>query len=76
MPYNCPKLSDEMLEKGVEPDSVAITTMVAGHVRQNHIFEAWKVFNSMQERGTSEVVGNIIQCSLRSYVKFQGQMRL
>ena len=43
----CCKLYDEMLERGVEPDSVAITTMVASHVRQNHIFEAWKVFNSM-----------------------------
>ena len=43
----CCKLYDEILERGVEPDSVAITTMVAGHVRQNHIFEAWKVFNSM-----------------------------
>lgn len=45
------KLYEEMLERGVEPDGVAITAMVAGHVRQNHISEAWKVFNSMQERG-------------------------
>ena len=25
--------------------------MVTGYVRQNNIFEAWKVFNSMQEKG-------------------------
>ncbi|KAL6342931.1 hypothetical protein AAG906_016951 [Vitis piasezkii] len=40
---------DEMLEIRVEPDSVVITTMVAGHVRQNHIFEGhratWKSYS-------------------------------
>ena len=56
------KLYDEMLERGVEPDSVAITTMVVGHVCQNHIFEAWKVFNSMQERG--------IRATWKSYSMF------
>ena len=45
------KLYNEMLEKGVEPDSVAITAMVAGHVRENCIAESWKVFKSMEEKG-------------------------
>ena len=45
------KLYDEMLEWGVEPHKLAITAMVTGYVRQNNIFEAWKVFNSMQEKG-------------------------
>ncbi|KAG4177563.1 hypothetical protein ERO13_A11G315300v2 [Gossypium hirsutum] len=44
-------LYNEMMEKGVELDTVAIMAMVAGHVGQNHISEAWKVFNSMEERG-------------------------
>ncbi|GMI79672.1 hypothetical protein like AT5G06400 [Hibiscus trionum] len=44
-------LYNEMLEKGVEPDTVAIMAMVAGHVGQNCIPEAWKVFNSMEDRG-------------------------
>ncbi|KAE8733978.1 hypothetical protein F3Y22_tig00000913pilonHSYRG00031 [Hibiscus syriacus] len=44
-------LYNEMLEKGVEPDIVAIMAMVAGHVGQNCISEAWKVFNSMEGRG-------------------------
>ncbi|XVE75841.1 hypothetical protein DITRI_Ditri12bG0123800 [Diplodiscus trichospermus] len=44
-------LYNEMLEEGVEPDSVAIMAMVAGHVCQNNISEAWKVFNSMEDRG-------------------------
>ncbi|KAE8664190.1 putative pentatricopeptide repeat-containing protein [Hibiscus syriacus] len=44
-------LYNEMLEKGVEPDTVAIMAMVVGHVGQNRISEAWKVFNSMEDRG-------------------------
>uniref|UniRef100_A0A2N9H617 Pentacotripeptide-repeat region of PRORP domain-containing protein n=1 Tax=Fagus sylvatica TaxID=28930 RepID=A0A2N9H617_FAGSY len=44
-------LYDEMLERGVEPDTVAITAMVAGHISQNRIFEAWKVFKSMEDWG-------------------------
>lgn len=44
-------LYNEMMEKGVEPETVAIMAMVAGHVGQNHISEAWKVFNSIEERG-------------------------
>uniref|UniRef100_A0A2N9HKL7 Pentacotripeptide-repeat region of PRORP domain-containing protein n=1 Tax=Fagus sylvatica TaxID=28930 RepID=A0A2N9HKL7_FAGSY len=44
-------LYDEMLERGVEPDTVAITAMVAGHISQNRISEAWKVFKSMEDWG-------------------------
>ena len=44
-------LYDEMLERGVEPDTVAITAMVAGHISQNLISEAWKVFKSMEDWG-------------------------
>lgn len=44
-------LYDEMLEKGVEPDTVAITAMVAGHISQNRISEAWEVFKSMEDMG-------------------------
>ncbi|KAB1222535.1 hypothetical protein CJ030_MR2G013444 [Morella rubra] len=44
-------LYDEMLKRGVQPDTVAITAMVAGHVSQNRISEAWRVFKSMEDRG-------------------------
>ncbi|KAK9289825.1 hypothetical protein L1049_007985 [Liquidambar formosana] len=45
------ELYDDMLERGVKLDSVAITAMVAGHVGQNRICEAWKVLKSMEEKG-------------------------
>ncbi|KAK3021690.1 hypothetical protein RJ639_045782 [Escallonia herrerae] len=45
------ELYNEMLEKGLALDSVAITAMVAGHVRQNHVSEAWEMFKSMKEKG-------------------------
>ncbi|EXC12963.1 hypothetical protein L484_016893 [Morus notabilis] len=45
------ELYNEMLERGVERDSVAITAMVAGHVRANRVSEAWKVFRSMEDKG-------------------------
>ncbi|CAA7026790.1 unnamed protein product [Microthlaspi erraticum] len=41
----------EMIENGVEPDSVAITAVVAGYLGQNRVAEAWKVFRSMEEKG-------------------------
>ncbi|KAL2326629.1 hypothetical protein Fmac_025687 [Flemingia macrophylla] len=44
-------LYDEMLGKGIKPDIVAITAMVAGHVSHNHISKAWKMFNSMESQG-------------------------
>ncbi|RYR71483.1 hypothetical protein Ahy_A02g005741 isoform A [Arachis hypogaea] len=44
-------LYEEMLGKGIKPDGVVITTMVAGHVSQNRIFEAWKLFKSMECQG-------------------------
>ena len=56
------ELYDEMLERGVEPDSVAVTAIVAGHVRQNHISEAWKVFIHMKDKG--------IKPTLKSYMVF------
>ncbi|MED6208686.1 hypothetical protein PIB30_047591 [Stylosanthes scabra] len=42
---------EEMLGKGIKPDRVIITTMAAGHVSQNRIFEAWKLFGSMECQG-------------------------
>ncbi|KAL8129375.1 hypothetical protein V2J09_018530 [Rumex salicifolius] len=44
-------LFDEVLEKGVEMDSLAFMAMVAGHVRQNSISLAFEVFRMMEERG-------------------------
>ncbi|CAI8602326.1 unnamed protein product [Vicia faba] len=44
-------LYGEMLGKGIKPDIVAITAMVAGHVSQNRISEAWKIFKSMECQG-------------------------
>ncbi|ESQ40566.1 hypothetical protein EUTSA_v10012543mg [Eutrema salsugineum] len=41
----------EMIENGIEPDNVAITAVVAGHLGQNQVAEAWKVFSSMEEKG-------------------------
>lgn len=46
------ELYDEMLERGIQPDNVAIMAMVGGHVRQNNISKAWKVFKSMEKNGT------------------------
>ncbi|KAJ6743149.1 PENTATRICOPEPTIDE REPEAT-CONTAINING PROTEIN [Salix viminalis] len=45
------ELYDEMLERGVEIDSVAFMAIVAGHVRQDHISEAWEVFETMEDKG-------------------------
>ncbi|KAF7804213.1 putative pentatricopeptide repeat-containing protein [Senna tora] len=45
------KLYDEMLGKGIKLDSVAITAMVAGHVSNNRISEAWNLFKSMEHQG-------------------------
>ncbi|OAY40706.1 putative pentatricopeptide repeat-containing protein At5g06400, mitochondrial [Manihot esculenta] len=44
-------LYDEMLGRGIEADCVAIMTIVAGHVRQNQISEAWEAFNNMEDKG-------------------------
>lgn len=46
------ELHEEMLEKGIELDNVAIMTVVVGNVRQNHISEAWKVFRTMENKPT------------------------
>ncbi|KAL2545757.1 putative pentatricopeptide repeat-containing protein [Forsythia ovata] len=45
------ELYKEMIETGIKLDSVAITAVAAGYVRQNCISEAWKVFKSMEELG-------------------------
>ncbi|XP_020535676.1 putative pentatricopeptide repeat-containing protein At5g06400, mitochondrial isoform X2 [Jatropha curcas] len=45
------ELYNEMLERGIKTDSVAIMAVVAGHVRQNHISEAWEAFNTMEAEG-------------------------
>ncbi|KAL1196935.1 putative pentatricopeptide repeat-containing protein [Cardamine amara subsp. amara] len=44
-------LFTEMIDNGIEPDSVAITAVVAGHLGQNRVAEAWQVFSSMEEKG-------------------------
>ncbi|CAN8257032.1 unnamed protein product [Cochlearia groenlandica] len=44
-------LFNEMIENRIEPDSVAITAVVAGHLGQNQVAEAWKVFSSMEAKG-------------------------
>ncbi|XP_073141343.1 putative pentatricopeptide repeat-containing protein At5g06400, mitochondrial [Henckelia pumila] len=45
------ELYNEMIEMGIQLDSLAITAVAAGYVRQNCISEAWKVFKSMDEKG-------------------------
>ncbi|KAJ4825773.1 hypothetical protein Tsubulata_015912 [Turnera subulata] len=45
------ELYNEMLERGLKIDSVAVMAVVAGHVRHNHISEAWQVFNGMEDQG-------------------------
>ncbi|PIN05261.1 hypothetical protein CDL12_22201 [Handroanthus impetiginosus] len=44
------ELYSEMLEMGIQLDSVAITAVAAGYIRQNRISEAWQVFKSMDEK--------------------------
>ncbi|XAR64807.1 hypothetical protein NMG60_11008651 [Bertholletia excelsa] len=41
----------EILEKEIELDNVAMTAIVAGHIRQSHIAEAWEFLKSMEEKG-------------------------
>ncbi|KAK6944145.1 Pentatricopeptide repeat [Dillenia turbinata] len=43
-------LYDEMLENGVQIDTIAVTAMIAGHVQQNCVSKAWEVFKGMEER--------------------------
>lgn len=45
------KLFDEMLEHGIQPDMVAITALVAGHISLGKISEAWGVLKGMREKG-------------------------
>ncbi|CAF1789556.1 unnamed protein product [Brassica oleracea var. botrytis] len=42
------ELFKEMVDDGIEPDSVAITAVVAGYLGQNRVEEAWKVFSSIK----------------------------
>ncbi|GFY97995.1 pentatricopeptide repeat (PPR) superfamily protein [Actinidia rufa] len=52
----------EKLEKGIELHSVAATAIVAGHIRQNRVSEAWEVLKSMEEK--------VIRATRKSYVVF------
>ncbi|KAG8377250.1 hypothetical protein BUALT_Bualt08G0008700 [Buddleja alternifolia] len=45
------ELYNEMLKKGIQLDSVAITAIAAGYVRENCISEACEVFKSMDKKG-------------------------
>ena len=67
-------LYDEMLERGVEPDTVAITpwlqvtSVKTVYLKHGKLLRVWRT-------GASGPLGNLIQYSLRSSVRFQGQMR-
>ncbi|XP_051139419.1 putative pentatricopeptide repeat-containing protein At5g06400, mitochondrial [Andrographis paniculata] len=45
------ELYNEVLEKGIQLDSVAITAVAIAYVQQNRLSEASKVFKSMYEKG-------------------------
>ncbi|KAK8961749.1 putative pentatricopeptide repeat-containing protein [Platanthera guangdongensis] len=45
------EIYEEMITNGVEIDMVSTTAMVAGHVQNNNISEAWKIFNDMKKKG-------------------------
>ncbi|KAF9598390.1 hypothetical protein IFM89_027353 [Coptis chinensis] len=47
------KLYDEMLESGIHPDIMAMTTLVAVIFVTIMLSEAFKVFESMKEKGFS-----------------------
>ncbi|KAL8193285.1 hypothetical protein R6Q57_026866 [Mikania cordata] len=40
-----------MLETGGEPDSVAITAVIAGYIQQNCVSEAWETVKNMEKKG-------------------------
>ncbi|KAL3536005.1 hypothetical protein ACH5RR_004466 [Cinchona calisaya] len=45
------ELYNEMMDVGVQLDSVATTTIVAGYINQNCISDAWQVLKNMLEKG-------------------------
>ncbi|KAL5223924.1 hypothetical protein ABZP36_010563 [Zizania latifolia] len=45
------RLYEEMLENCIEPDVVAITALIGGHVRSGLISEAWDAFRKINENG-------------------------
>ncbi|KAH6821364.1 hypothetical protein C2S53_006195 [Perilla frutescens var. hirtella] len=45
------ELYNEMIQLGMQLDSVAVTAVAAGYIRQNRISEAREVFRSMDEMG-------------------------
>jgi pentatricopeptide repeat protein len=45
------KLFDEMLEHGIQPDTVAIMALVAGYINLGKISEAWDALKGMREKG-------------------------
>ncbi|KAJ4821580.1 Pentatricopeptide repeat (PPR) superfamily protein [Rhynchospora pubera] len=53
------KLFDEMLEQGIQPDTVVITALVAGYISLGKISEAWGVLKGTREKG--------LKLSLKSY---------
>ncbi|KAF3334773.1 putative pentatricopeptide repeat-containing protein [Carex littledalei] len=44
------KLFEEMLERGIQPDTVAITALIAGFISLGKISEAWGVSKKMREK--------------------------
>ncbi|TVU33779.1 hypothetical protein EJB05_15586, partial [Eragrostis curvula] len=44
-------LYEDMLKDKVEPDVVAITALIGGHVCSGHISEAWDVFKNLDKNG-------------------------
>ncbi|KAL6608020.1 hypothetical protein ACP70R_041083 [Stipagrostis hirtigluma subsp. patula] len=45
------RLYEEMLKNCVQPDIVATTALIGGHVRSGHISEAWNVFRNINKNG-------------------------
>ncbi|PIA54235.1 hypothetical protein AQUCO_00900645v1 [Aquilegia coerulea] len=43
------KLYDEMLGNGIQQDIVAMTAVIAGHIQNNCVSEAWKIYEGMKE---------------------------
>lgn len=46
------ELYDEMVANGAEPDMVAVVAMLAGHVQNGRVAEAWSLFEGMKKKET------------------------
>ncbi|KAF5200119.1 Pentatricopeptide repeat-containing protein [Thalictrum thalictroides] len=44
------KLYDEMLGNGIQQDIVAMTAVIAGHIQNNCVSQAWKIYEGMKEK--------------------------